>query len=107
MLKMKENNSRKSVLVFKSLFQAARIDSDDEDEDIIPATPVDKNGSKKGRVKKMRKKTYVDEDGFLVTTSPIILHVAKLICLANKLILQRFYFCNVCIKYGYFESDLR
>jgi hypothetical protein len=36
-------------------FQATRIESDDDDE-VIPATPVDKGG--RHRVKKMKKKTY-------------------------------------------------
>lgn len=48
--------------------QASRIDSESDDE-MIPATPVDneKLPRSKRRVRKMQKKTYVDDDGFIVT----------------------------------------
>jgi len=53
--------------------QAQLLHSDSEDEEVIPATPKDKidGGGRKGgrrrRVKKQVDKTYVDEDGYMVT----------------------------------------
>jgi len=53
--------------------QAQLLHSDSEDEEVIPATPKEKieGGSRKGgrrrRVKKQVDKTYVDDDGYMVT----------------------------------------
>jgi len=53
--------------------QAQLLHSDSEDEEVIPATPKDKidgasrKGGRRRRVKKQVDKTYVDEDGYMVT----------------------------------------
>jgi len=50
------------------------IASDEEEQDVIPATPVDKQqpedakpGRKRRRVRRMVEKTFTDEQGFTVT----------------------------------------
>jgi len=53
--------------------QAQLLHSDSEDEEVIPATPKEKiegggrRGGRRRRVKKQVDKTYVDEDGYMVT----------------------------------------
>jgi len=50
--------------------QAQLLHSDSEDEEVIPATPKEKTegkGGRRRRVKKQVDKTYVDEDGYMVT----------------------------------------
>jgi len=50
--------------------QAQLLHSDSEDEEVIPATPKEKTegkGGRRRRVKKQVDKTYVDDDGYMVT----------------------------------------
>jgi hypothetical protein len=48
--------------VFQNFRQAVQIDSDDDD--VIPATPVEGDGKGgRGRVRKMKKKTYLVRNG--------------------------------------------